>query len=279
MSKTSIFDHEWIDLVFEGRNQKYGAYQLRRQDSKTTAIALFSGIALMVVAVGLPALFSGRAAFVDKGGIVVAPADPDIFEIPLPEAPKPEPINKPTDAQPDASAPSAQPTIKFTGNLVATPDPVTPDIPDMDDLQNAVTSTATTPGNPNGGNPMSNAPTGVPGGTGTQGTTAGNSDAPLLAVDEAPAFPGGLKKFYEEVSRKFRTPDMDREITLKVYVSFVVERDGSLTNIKVINDPGHGVGKEALRVLQAIKTKWKPGKMKGQAVRTAYNLPIIVKVN
>jgi len=52
-----------------------------------------------------------------------------------------------------------------------------------------------------------------------------------------------------------------------------------MTNIKVLRDPGHDMGKEALRVLQSIKAKWIPGKKAGQPVRTAYNLPITVNVN
>jgi protein TonB len=75
----------------------------------------------------------------------------------------------------------------------------------------------------------------------------------------------------------FTRPELDAEKTLKVYVSFVIERDGSITDITVLNDPGYGLGKEAIRVLKSIKTKWTPGILDGKAVRTAYNLPITIK--
>jgi len=92
-----------------------------------------------------------------------------------------------------------------------------------------------------------------------------------------PEFPGGMAKFYSYVGNNFQRPELDVERTLKVYVSFVIERDGSITDIKVLNDPGYGLGKEAIRVLKSIKTKWTPGILNGKTVRTAYNLPITIK--
>ncbi|MBC8645308.1 energy transducer TonB [Flavobacterium lindanitolerans] len=65
---------------------------------------------------------------------------------------------------------------------------------------------------------------------------------------------------------------------MKVFVYFVVEKDGTLTNIKVVRDPGYGLGAEAIRVLKSIKTKWKPGIQNDKPVRTAYNLPITVEI-
>jgi protein TonB len=51
-----------------------------------------------------------------------------------------------------------------------------------------------------------------------------------------------------------------------------------MSNIKVLRDPGYGLGKEAIRVLKSLKSKWTPGMIAGQAVRTSYNLPITVKL-
>ncbi|MNX39750.1 Gram-negative bacterial tonB protein [compost metagenome] len=92
-----------------------------------------------------------------------------------------------------------------------------------------------------------------------------------------PEFPGGMAKFYTYVGNNFQKPELDAEKTLRVYVSFVIERDGSITDITVIKDPGYGLGKEAIRVLKSIKAKWTPGILNGKTVRTAYNLPITIK--
>jgi protein TonB len=56
----------------------------------------------------------------------------------------------------------------------------------------------------------------------------------------------------------------------------VIEENGTMSNIKVVRDPGYGLGNEAIRVLKSLKTKWSPGMIAGQAVRTFYNLPIKV---
>ena len=58
MSKVSVFEQGWIDLVFEGRNKQYGAYQLRQEQSKTTIVALITGIALILALVSIPAVIN-----------------------------------------------------------------------------------------------------------------------------------------------------------------------------------------------------------------------------
>jgi protein TonB len=67
--------------------------------------------------------------------------------------------------------------------------------------------------------------------------------------------------------------------SIKVYVSFVIEKDGTMTDIQVKRDPGYGLGKEAIRVLKSLKTKWSPGMIGSKPVRTSYNLPISVQID
>ncbi|WP_342748338.1 energy transducer TonB [Flavobacterium album] len=94
-----------------------------------------------------------------------------------------------------------------------------------------------------------------------------------------PEYPGGMQAFYQYVSRSFRVPDLDNEedISAKIYVTFVVEKDGSLTGIKALRDPGYGLGYEAVRVLKLCE-KWSPGMQNGKAVRTNYTLPIAINI-
>jgi protein TonB len=128
---------------------------------------------------------------------------------------------------------------------------------------------------------MSNVP-GVEGGTGktpTESTEEGTTNVNM--VDVMPVYPGGMEAFYREVGRKYRIPEAASEMVAKVYVSFVIEKDGTMTNIQILRDPNQslGLGKEALRVLKSMKAQWKPGIKDGKPVRTAYNLPITVKIN
>ena len=85
-------------------------------------------------------------------------------------------------------------------------------------------------------------------------------------------------EFYKYVNKNFRIPEIDQDMKAKIYVSFVVEKDGSMTAIKVLRDPGYGLGNEAIRVLKSMKKKWTPGIQNGKPVRASYNLPITINI-
>lgn len=96
-------------------------------------------------------------------------------------------------------------------------------------------------------------------------------------VEVAPDYPGGINEFYKYIGSEYRVPNI-KGLKGKVYVCFVVEKDGSLTDIKVIRDIGYGTGKEAQRVLENCK-KWTPGLQDGKKVRVMYSLPISIVTN
>lgn len=97
-------------------------------------------------------------------------------------------------------------------------------------------------------------------------------------LDPQPEFPGGLQEFYRLITKEMKVPETKEDKTLRVYVSFVIETDGRMSNYKVLRDPGMGMGDEAIRALKTIIAKWSPGKVQGKEVRTSYNLPITVNV-
>jgi len=282
MSKVDVFNHGWIDLVFEGRNQEYGAYQLRKQDPKTTMLALFGGIAFLGMVSAIPVAISyfSPAEIVlptDTPPVtVVKLSDDDIFNMPK-EKPV-EKIETPAAAQP---APPANNVVQFRNELVATSTPV-PDPPTIEQFKNADPGQANIQGEGTEGNTLNTTTPGVTGGTGTAPTTTdGNAIETIGSVDEQPTFPGGVKSFLTAVGRNYNVPASEEPLTAKVMVWFIVEKDGTITDIKVTRDPKPelGLGKEAIKALQRIKTKWTPGKKNGDPVRTAYTLPITVNIN
>lgn len=97
----------------------------------------------------------------------------------------------------------------------------------------------------------------------------------LTELDEKPAFPGGFQEFYKFIGANYNTPKI-QGLAGKIYVTFIIEKDGSLADIKVLRDIGYGTGQEAIRVLQN-SPKWIPGKYKGEAVRVLYSLPINIQ--
>lgn len=101
----------------------------------------------------------------------------------------------------------------------------------------------------------------------------------FLSVEENPEFPGGNAKLLEYVQKNLKYPMMARESDIqgKVYVGFVVEKDGSISNVRVLRGIGGGCDEEAVRVVQSLP-KFKPGKQRGNPVRVQYTLPIVFKL-
>jgi hypothetical protein len=96
-------------------------------------------------------------------------------------------------------------------------------------------------------------------------------------IDLKPDFPGGYDKFFAFVDENFKYPEGNINLKgKKIYVTFIVEKDGSLTDIKILRDAGHGTGDEALRVLK-LSPKWNPGKQKGETIRVLFSVPIVLK--
>jgi len=94
-------------------------------------------------------------------------------------------------------------------------------------------------------------------------------------VENMPEFPGGTKKLFQYLGKNIKYPAMakDAGIKGKVYVTFVVDKDGSIADVKVLRGIGGGCDEEALRVVKSMP-KWSPGKQRGKPVRVQYNLPI-----
>ncbi|WP_428231233.1 energy transducer TonB [Flavobacterium sp.] len=272
MSKSSIYETSWTNLVFENKNKEYGAYQLRQENSKTTLSALFMGL-LLLAALGSVSMLINKFRIADP--VETLPADPGPIVVTPYEMQPVVPKTHEAVAPPQQSAPAA-PSIgtQLSHPVVApvaqaTPDFIAPNTDNAPVVDNTNSGTGTS----------TNVLPSTGGGGGEPAPSTGNINDPVntAILDKLPEFPGGMAKFYTYVGNNFNRPEIDAEKTLKVYVSFVIERDGSITDIMVKNDPGYGIGKEAIRVLKSLKTKWIPGVLNGKAVRTAYNLPITIK--
>lgn len=271
MSKLSIYENKWTDLVFENKNKEYGAYQLRQENPRTTVTALFMAL-LLITAFGSISMLISKFSTHDVVESEPVIYDPTITVVDIDTKVKPptvEPIAPPAQqaaaTAPITAAQLTNPVVAHTEDAVEEIAVNTQNTPVVENTTGTGTATNVLPSN--GG-----------GVTGTA-TTEVVSNEPVNSgiLDKLPEFPGGINKFYTYVGNNFTKPDLDAERTLRVYVSFVIERDGTMTDIVVKNDPGFGMGKEAIRVLKSLKTKWTPGILDGKAVRTAYNLPITIK--
>jgi protein TonB len=103
-----------------------------------------------------------------------------------------------------------------------------------------------------------------------------SANAIFIKVEHEPEFPGGTEKLYQYLEKNLRYPSAAKENNIqgKVFVTFVVEKDGSLTGIKVKKSLSRETDAEAIRLIQA-SPKWNPGVLNGRAVRVQYTLPVV----
>ena len=266
MSNVSIYEKNWIDLVFEDKNQIYGAYQLRQENPRTTLFAFFGGITLILFLLGGWYLFS---SFGTKPEIptIDNPLRPTV--IPFTVEPKKEPIKPKTETEQSSAATKPNPFQNYVpATLVDTEVPRTTDI-----------SPTTSSGPDNGAGPSIDTSTegGSPTGTIISVPIIDNTPLPPGELDRLPEYPGKMKKFYQDIIDNINRPDADENVgSMSVIMSFVIEKDGTMSEIKAMRSTDKNLEKEAIRVLKAMKIKWSPGWKDGEKVRTIFMLPIKV---
>ncbi|MBF4517458.1 energy transducer TonB [Flavobacterium sp. ANB] len=261
--KLDIIKNQWLDIVFEGRNKIYGAYELRKANTKTTVKALIIGSVIFAVAVAAPLI----ASFLPDSGEDDVNNDIKIATVKLP--PKKEEV-KPNQPPPPPPPPKVD-QVKFVKPVVAKANEVTEDPPKIEELKDKKVGSETIKGDPDAVLTVDE-----PVGTGTAAVVEEDNQVYNTAgIEVKPDFPGGIEKFYKFVGNNYKTPE-EEGLKGKVYVTFVVEKDGSLTDIKVLRDIGYGTGAEAIRVLKKCP-KWTPGEQNGKKVRVLYSLPITIQ--
>jgi periplasmic protein TonB len=262
--KLDIIKNQWLDIVFEGRNKIYGAYELRKSNRNTTIKALIIGSVIFSFAVAAPLI----ASFLPDSEEEVENNDIKIATVKI--APKKEEI-KPNQPPPPPPPPKVD-QVKFVKPVVAKANEITEDPPKIVDLKDKKVGNETIKGDPDAvltvDEPVGKGPV-------TEIIQEDNNVYNTAGIEVKPDFPGGIEKFYKFVGNNYKTPE-EEGLKGKVYVTFVVEKDGSLTDIKVLRDIGYGTGAEAIRVLKKCP-KWTPGEQNGKKVRVLYSLPITIQ--
>ena len=233
--KLDLLKRQWIDIVFDGRNKAYGAYELRKENPKTTLRSLIIGAIIFGLAVSAPLIISLIPEGKDDTTL-----DQKIVTIKMP--PKEE---KPKDLPPPPPPPPKQDQVKFVKPVVAKTEEITEEPPKVEEIKDKKLGDETIKGDPDAEltvEPVGNGP--------SQVVEEDNNIYNTAGIEVKPDFPGGMQKFYNFISKNFQTPEEDG-LSGKIFVTFVVEKDGSLTDIKVLRDIGYGTGKEALRVLKS----------------------------
>lgn len=264
------------EILFENRNKQYGAYVLRTESDRILTKAFFIGVGLLAAVSITPMLISAFKTAetpTDSGGFVLPPPiDVEIY-------------NPPAEVLPPQAAPIVK-SVKEFDSTVPTPTReadetnVVKDIPDdaVAGVKNDFTS-------PPAENTTVHINTPVISGTGKlpvipapevkkdiDNTIKGAGE---LSVEAK--FEGGIDSFRNKVMSKFDGSGFASEDVMKTTVTFIVERDGSISGLKA-DGKDADFNSEALRTIKLVKGKWSPGKNKaGEAVRSYFKFPISMK--
>lgn len=275
---------EWTDVIFEGKNKEFGAYELRRQsDKRHNRAVIFVLIGLILVLIG--GYFWGMYSDYRREQRELelqAQLEQQLADIAAAEAEDPEEVEEVPQAVEEPQREEALPeeilnTIKDTEISIAADEEVTEDITSKDDVAESTAAAGST--------------------TFDQGTDDLNvvrehkeeiiveekhepvKEEIFTAVEQMPQFPGGEGELLKYISTHIKYPTMAAENNIqgRVVVKFVVQKDGKVGEVVVLRGKDPDLDKEAVRVVKTLPN-FIPGKMNGQAVSVWYTLPINFKL-
>lgn len=263
LSQTSTKGYN--DVVFDHRNQAYGAYVLRREYPVNVLKSLLIGIAVIASILAIPYLAKLLRHEVINHKKFVPKSDEYVIQDIIPDEPIPDPPKR-NDPPPSAN------NIRFTIPIVSAM--IIDSMPTKEDLLNFNPSTFNSRG------------------TGPWEFTGGGGEDPgdvidleqktydYVTLEQKPEYVGGETAMRQFLSDNLSYPQHAKEITLEgtVYVTFIIDEFGNLTNIKTPRPIGGGLDEEAIRVMQ-LMPRWKPGRQGGHPVKVKYQFPILFKLN
>ena len=261
-------------IIFENRNKAYGAYDLRTNYRSVLTKAFIFGTILFCVAAFTPFVIMKIKQMTAKvtqevnANLIEIIPEETIIEEPVEEEPPPPPPPKEEPPQQEVIQNVVPEPVKAP-KVETPPPPITKQLETTTGLANqeGVKTPSYTPPPPPG-----------PSKSTTVEVKPQVSETQVYTeVEQLAEFPGGINSFRSKVQNSFDTSVMDGdEGTVKTEITFVVERDGSITDVKATG-PNKDFNAEAIRTVKSVKNKWAPAKINGQAVRYRYRLPLTMQ--
>ena len=277
MAKIDLISNEWADIVFQGRNKVYGAYQLRRSTGKRNIWAMvFVAAVAAVTYLGLAAYNSYQAAQKAKfeaemeASLIETKKDAKVEK--KTETPKVEQVQK---------VEKVKSSIAFTPPVIKKDSEVKPEeeMKTQDELKETTTAIGAfdVKGNDESGGTVLKAVEEIA--TPEPPKQEAEQNKVFDVVEQQPQFPGGMGALNQWLGSNIKYPAMAAEngIEGRVIVQFVVERDGSVSGVHVVRGVDSSLDREATRVV-AQMPKWIPGKQNGSAVRVKYTVPVTFRL-
>lgn len=274
MDINKILSADILDILFEGKNKQYGAYDLRKTYNSRLTKALIITVSLLL----LVFLLSAFANFVGKGKVEkIEVLDTQLAEIKKNDAPPPPP---PPPPPPKAPPPPEINKIKFTPPKIVKDEEVKADekIEEIKDDQKIATETVHTDNKEQ----IIAAPEEVKQSAVVEAPKSDEEDKIFTKVEVEAGFPGGPAAWgrYLEKNLNANTP-IDNgapEGTYKVIIRFVVSKDGSISDVQPETKMGYGMEEEAMKIIKK-GPKWTPANQNGRPVNAYRSQPIVFQVS
>ena len=281
MAKIDLYDPKWVDMVFAGKNKEYGAYQLRKGTSGRNIKSLL----ILVIAA---ALVGGFLAWkvIEQKQAEEQQAYMEAMELAkLQQQAKKEEKKKEQvkpKIEPKKEIPVARETQKFTAPVIKKDELVKEEnqVKQMDKLDEKVAV-----GTENKAGVKDRTVEAVRSEIAVAAPPPPPAPKPEVAtkvfdvVEEMPSFPGGNAALMSYLNSNTKYPVVAQEngVQGRVIISFVVERDGSISDVKVARSVDPSLDREAQRVVKSMP-RWTPGKQNGQTVRVKYTVPVVFRL-
>ena len=280
MAKIDLYDPKWVDLVFAGKNQDYGAYKLRKGTSGRNIKALV----ILIIAAALVGGFLAwkvieqknaeqQQAYMEAMQLAQLQKEAKKQEEKKQEQVKPK-------VEPKKEIPVARETQKFVAPVIKKDELVkeSNQMKQMDQLDAKIAvGTETHEGAKD--RTIEAVRNDIAVATPPPAPKEEVTQKVFDVVEVMPSFPGGQAALLQYLNSQVKQPVVAQEngIQGRVTISFVVERDGSITDVKVARSVDPSLDKEAARVVSSMP-RWTPGKQNGSAVRVKFNVPVVFRL-
>lgn len=272
MSKIDLISNEWTDLVFEGRNQAYGAYKLRKGTAKRNVWALLIvglAAALLYLGLQLQKMAEANKKVENTQAVELAKLNTEKKEA---KVEKKEIIKQ----EPEKVVEQVKSSVKFTAPIIKKDNEVKEeDEIKLDEVQKSdkAVGAFTVEGNDEVGGAVLKAKEDIAAPEPPKHVV--EETKIFTVVEQMPMYPGGDAALmgYLRDNIKYPTVAAENGVQGRVVVGFVVERDGSITDVNILRGVDPSLDREAMRVVKSMP-RWNPGKQNGSAVRVKYQVPV-----
>ena len=276
MSKIDLISNEWTDLVFEGRNQSYGAYKLRKTTGKRNLWALIIvalAAVLLYLGLQLQRMAEANKKVENTQAVELAKLNTEKKEA---KVEKKEVIRQ----EPEKVVEQVKSSVKFTAPVIKKDEEVKEeDEIKLDEVQKSdkAVGAFTVEGNDEVGGAVLKAKDDIAAPEPPKHVV--EETKIFTVVEQMPMFPGGDAALMAYLRDNIHYPTVAAEngVQGRVVVGFVVERDGSITDVNVLRSVDPSLDREAMRVVKGMP-RWTPGKQNGSAVRVKYQVPVTFRL-